>query len=55
MVKLRPLNELDNTEGTVQLHHQSGNGELILHPCPNRNDPNEYITTVRYMNGKLTL
>lgn len=37
---LRSLKELDRSEGTVQLHDNSDDGHLILHPTPNPNDPN---------------
>jgi MFS family permease len=40
---LHTLKELDATEGTLQLHNlqSQGRGELILHPTPNPNDPND--------------
>ena len=38
---MRCLKDLDNTEGTVQLHAQSSDGHLILHPTPNPLDPND--------------
>jgi len=42
-MKLHSLHEIDNTEGTVQLHDVLNGGQLILHPAPNPNDPNEYV------------
>jgi MFS family permease len=38
---LHTLKELDNSEGTVQLHDVQSQGEIILHPAPNANDPND--------------
>ena len=38
---MKSLKDLDSTEGTVQLHAQSSDGHLILHPASNPNDPND--------------
>lgn len=48
MVRLRCFDELDNTEGTVQLHDESDGGRLILHPTPNPNDPNDPLRWPRW-------
>ncbi|KAK4555268.1 hypothetical protein LTR86_007564 [Recurvomyces mirabilis] len=48
MVRLRSFDELDNTEGTVQLHDESNGGRLILHPTPNPNDPNDPLRWPRW-------
>jgi MFS family permease len=38
---LHTLKELDSTEGTLQLRDIQSHGEIILHPTPNNNDPND--------------
>ncbi|EMC97788.1 hypothetical protein BAUCODRAFT_31791 [Baudoinia panamericana UAMH 10762] len=45
---LRSLNDLDHSEGTVQLHDASNEGRLILHPTPNPNDPNDPLRWPRW-------
>lgn len=40
-MRLHSLKELDSSEGTVQFHDESDQGNLILHPKPNPNDPND--------------
>ncbi|KAI7282566.1 MFS general substrate transporter [Hortaea werneckii] len=47
-MQLRSLKELDSSEGTVQLHSTSDDGELILHPAPNPNDPNDPLQWPRW-------
>jgi MFS family permease len=45
---IRSLNELDHTEGTVQLHDEADGGRLVLHPTPNPNDPNDPLRWPRW-------
>ncbi|KAK4950306.1 hypothetical protein LTR10_011287 [Elasticomyces elasticus] len=47
-MRLHSLDELDNTEGTVQLHDELNGGQLILHPTPNPNDPNDPLRWPRW-------
>ncbi|CAK3774877.1 major facilitator superfamily transporter isoform A [Lecanosticta acicola] len=47
-MRLCTLRELDKAEGTVQLHSESGDGHLILHPRPNTNDPNDPLRWSRW-------
>ena len=42
------LRDLDNTEGSVQLHSKSDDGHLILHPQPNAQDPNDPLRWPRW-------
>ncbi|KAK5111863.1 hypothetical protein LTR62_004595 [Meristemomyces frigidus] len=48
MVRLRCFDELDSTEGTVQLHDEADDGRLILHPRPNPDDPNDPLNWPRW-------
>lgn len=45
---MRCLRDLDNSDGTVQLHAQSSDGHIILHPTPNPNDPNDPLRWPRW-------
>ena len=45
---MRALKDIDSTEGTVQLHAQTEDGHLILHPHPNPNDPNDPLRWPRW-------
>lgn len=45
---MHALKDIDVTEGTVQLHSQSDDGHLILHPPPNLNDPNDPLRWPRW-------
>lgn len=45
---MHSLRDLDSTEGTVQLHAQSADGHLILHPTPNPYDPNDPLRWPRW-------
>ncbi|KAK0267211.1 hypothetical protein LTR35_016486 [Friedmanniomyces endolithicus] len=47
-MKLHSLHEIDNTEGTVQLHDVLNGGQLILHPSPNPHDPNDPLRWPRW-------
>ncbi|EME38989.1 hypothetical protein DOTSEDRAFT_57289 [Dothistroma septosporum NZE10] len=40
-MKFHCLEDLDDAEGTVLLHDINNDGNLILHPTPNPNDPND--------------
>ncbi|KAK8020846.1 hypothetical protein PG990_005984 [Apiospora arundinis] len=46
-MRLHTLRELDNSEGTVQLH-KGGNGTLELVPKPNETDPNDPLRWPRW-------
>ena len=45
-MRFHSLRDLDSTEGTVQLHGEAD--ELILHPTPNPNDPNDPLRWPRW-------
>ncbi|QIW99570.1 hypothetical protein AMS68_005088 [Peltaster fructicola] len=49
-MKLRSLRDLDNSEGTVQLH-SSFNSSLVLHPAPNPSDPNDPLRWPQWKKG----
>ena len=40
-MRFQTLNELDSSHGTVLLRSTSTPDQLILHPQPNPNDPND--------------
>ena len=46
-MRFHTLKELDSSEGTVQLH-DNGNGNIVLHPTPNPNDPNDPLRGPRW-------
>jgi hypothetical protein len=46
-MRFHTLKELDSSEGTVQLHDNS-NGNIVLHPAPNPNDPNDPLRWPRW-------
>lgn len=45
---MKALADLNSSEGTVQLHAQSEDGHLILHPVPNPHDPNDPLRWPRW-------
>lgn len=47
-MRLHTFKELDSSEGTVQLHAEVGDKEIILHPTPSANDPNDPLRWPRW-------
>lgn len=50
-MRLHTLKDLDSTEGTVQLHSNAVDAQVILHPRPSKTDPNDPLRWPRWKKG----